>query len=251
MGKLSEAQKEAIRELRENGKTLGEIGEVFGISESAVQWVLKPDYFNEKVKEWHKNHPGYNNEKAREWRENYPSYYNEKIKKWWRVQRANLIALLGGKCANCGCEDSRILQLNHIGGEGGKDRQRYSNELRLYAAILSGKRSREDFNILCSNCNAIYEYEMGRRKVGTRYYKLRVQVIQKMGNKCVSCGLADLRVLQVNHINGCSKEERRKYRNPYYFCRDILNGTRPTDDLDLRCGNCNTLYEYETGRRTS
>lgn len=66
---------------------------------------------------------------------------------------------------------------------------------------------------------------------------------------CVNCGIDDIRVLTINHKNGDGAKERKadKYRVSR-LSRDIKNG-RTTSDLDVRCYNCNILYEYEQGRR--
>lgn len=67
-----------------------------------------------------------------------------------------------------------------------------------------------------------------------------------LGGKCACCGNDDIRVLQVNHKNGGGTQEKRHGDKMY---KAIIDGTRPIDDLDLRCANCNLLYEYERGKR--
>ncbi len=81
-----------------------------------------------------------------------------------------------------------------------------------------------------------------------RQYK-RLQVIKLLGNKCAKCGITDWRVLQINHINGGGTAEFRKRGNYYGLITGILNGNRATTDLELRCANCNILYEFERGTR--
>ena len=63
-----------------------------------------------------------------------------------------------------------------------------------------------------------------------------------LGGACVVCGNIDIRVLQINHKN-------EKDRRGYSLVMAILAGRRGKDDLDLRCANCNLIYEYEKGRR--
>lgn len=77
-------------------------------------------------------------------------------------------------------------------------------------------------------------------------YKYKSQVINKLGGKCVNCGIDDIRVLQINHLDGDGGEERLYGMNMY---KVILDGSRDTDDLDIRCANCNIIYEYERGKR--
>lgn len=83
------------------------------------------------------------------------------------------------------------------------------------------------------------------------YWGLRKELVRKLGGKCVVCGITDIRVLQVNHLNGGGKKEFRNSHNKDYttFLRDVVRGVRGIEDLDLRCANHNVLYEYEVGRR--
>lgn len=73
-----------------------------------------------------------------------------------------------------------------------------------------------------------------------RNRELRKLVIEKLGSKCVNCGERDYRVLQLNHINGGGRKDKALRT----ICREILDGKRD-GDFDLRCANCNILYEYE------
>ena len=72
-----------------------------------------------------------------------------------------VIQKLGGKCARCGETDWRVLQINHINGGGTKERARIGK--KIYTDILKGKREGE-YNMLCANCNILYEYNRGRRR---------------------------------------------------------------------------------------
>jgi len=71
-----------------------------------------------------------------------------------------------------------------------------------------------------------------------------------MGGRCVGCKISDPRVLQLNHKNGGGTKERKgEGWGGAQLVRAILHGSRAVDDLELRCANCNVLYEYEVGRR--
>ena len=66
----------------------------------------------------------------------------------------------------------------------------------------------------------------------------------------MGCGLSDYRVLQINHKNGGGSREYRALRGRIDILIDtILSGIRSSDDLELRCANCNVLFEYERGVR--
>ena len=83
--------------------------------------------------------------------------YNQRIK-------LKLLELYGGRCNHCGIIDSRVLQLDHKYGNGIEDRMSASNGRNiggtyLYTLVLSGKRSKENYQILCANCNWIKRFE--------------------------------------------------------------------------------------------
>ncbi|MDE2095668.1 MAG: hypothetical protein KGL39_00295 [Patescibacteria group bacterium] len=71
--------------------------------------------------------------------------------------RLTLITLLGGKCCRCGFDDIRALCIDHINGQGGKERKGRKNLYAYYRAILT--RNGEGCQILCANCNAIKRIE--------------------------------------------------------------------------------------------
>jgi hypothetical protein len=79
-----------------------------------------------------------------------------------RKVRASVLAYLGNKCNNkacrwlnpsgvLGCSDPQCLQIDHVRGDGSKDRARYSQN-QIYRRILSGKFDKH-YQLLCANCN--------------------------------------------------------------------------------------------------
>lgn len=77
---------------------------------------------------------------------------------------------------------------------------------------------------------------------------LKHEVIQYLGGNCVRCGNDDYRVLQLNHLNGGGCRENGE-KGSYRIRKEILMGLRK-HEFDLRCANCNIIYEYERGART-
>jgi len=78
----------------------------------------------------------------------------------WRARAAlhdEVISMLGGKCVKCGTTDSRLLTINHKNGGGRRD----GPSVQLYRAIARGKRKTDDLEVMCFNCNRLYEYERG------------------------------------------------------------------------------------------
>ena len=76
-----------------------------------------------------------------------------------------------------------------------------------------------------------------------RYWKkIRKQVIDKLGGRCINCGCDNPDALEINHINGGGNEDKRINGNGKQFYLHILNGTRKTDDLEMTCIVCNALH---------
>ena len=89
------------------------------------------------------------------------------------------------------------------------------------------------------------EYNKSREGIRQeRRWKIKLQMIERLGGRCVRCGETDPRVLEINHINGGGGKERHLAKAVL-----IVQGKRKTEDLDLRCANCNLIYEFEQGRR--
>jgi hypothetical protein len=68
-------------------------------------------------------------------------------------QRNQVLKYLGNKCKQCGFSDKRALQIDHVQGNGAKERK----ALWLYEIhkrILSGQYD-NDYQLLCANCNQI------------------------------------------------------------------------------------------------
>jgi len=146
-------------------------------------WRLEhPNYAKEKSKQWRINHP--------EWSKDYYQNHREEIKtqskKWqannherWTKIRAKankkykiklkneIHQSLGGKCANPfnlphpdWCNDSEVLQIDHVHGGGTKERSIYGRDLNYYRHILQQiKFGSKDYQLLCANCNFKKRYK--------------------------------------------------------------------------------------------
>ncbi len=86
-----------------------------------------------------------------------------------------------------------------------------------------------------------------RQRVNTRRNKLREQVLDTLGRKCVHCGYnTDVRALQIDHVNGGGSQERKKltYGIPYY--RRILESVQSNSgEYQVLCANCNVIKRME------
>ena len=73
-----------------------------------------------------------------------------------------------------------------------------------------GKRLRKDQFRYCSNkCIKDYwnknDYHLRKKKI---YWEQKINIIKELGGKCRKCGITDIRVLDINHID----RERKKGR---------------------------------------
>ncbi len=94
----------------------------------------------------------------------------------------------------------------------------------------------------CSECcEELKEYN------NRRHWEKRLKAILKLGGQCIKCGITDPRLMTINHKKG--RNYRTTVDRGHSFYTKILNGERKTDDLEIRCYNCNILYEFEQGHR--
>ena len=64
------------------------------------------------------------------------------------------------KCARCGCDDWRLLEVNHKNGGGLREHEAGRYARAFYHDIMQRRRGTEDLEILCRPCNAIHYLEM-------------------------------------------------------------------------------------------
>lgn len=81
-----------------------------------------------------------------------------------------------------------------------------------------------------------------------KYRELRLAVLDVLGNKCVKCGFADERALQLDHIEGGGNKQRKgpKFNNYRYYL-DIVEGRISLATLQLLCANCNWIKKVVNG----
>jgi len=87
---------------------------------------------------------------------------NRAYKRSWRAKlKAEVFALLGGKCAWLGCDwiDSRALQIDHKNGDGNKERANGIMGTGLLRKVL--KDGGKSYQLLCANHNWIKRVEQG------------------------------------------------------------------------------------------
>ncbi len=162
---------------------------------------------------------------------------HEKIlnnKKWVKNYRDKVrrkaIHQLGGKCNVCGSADFNILEFDHIGGGGRKDKNA-NNRIALYKSICAG---REDIQLLCGNCHVT------KTRNGKLPISKRLEAIDVLGGRCVRCENENKNVLEFDHVNNNGADDRSKYESYYTYRQalwtSIINNKR--NDIRLLCRNC-------------
>jgi len=96
------------------------------------------------------------------------------------AQRKRLIFLLemGGRCERCGFSDYRALQIDHVNGGGRLERASLpAASAAFYAKALA---NRDQYALLCANCNQIKKHEQSEY-VGVRIYDRSPPTERKKG----------------------------------------------------------------------
>jgi hypothetical protein len=67
--------------------------------------------------------------------------------------RLEALAKLGGRCVNCGIDDIRVLQIDHIAGGGMKELKKM--HYGAYHENVIAEARNNKYQLLCANCNWI------------------------------------------------------------------------------------------------
>lgn len=111
---------------------------------------------SQRVYDWiAKNRAKHNKRMAlymREYNKRNPSTYVQR-------HRIMLLDLLGMKCSKCGFSDVRALQIDHINGNGHKERLSIHG-IKFYRYYLKNiDEIKDNIQLLCANCNFIKKLE--------------------------------------------------------------------------------------------
>ena len=84
-----------------------------------------------------------------------------------RRQRNAILEALGGKCSKCGFQDKRALQIDHINGDGARERKigEYKGGFEKHV-LQSFLRGDNVYQLLCANCNWIKRFEKNETRLG-------------------------------------------------------------------------------------
>ena len=72
--------------------------------------------------------------------------------------------------------------------------------------------------------------------------RIRLDAIEVLGSVCTRCGFDDVRVLQIDHIEGGGTEHRKRVDHKLQY-RNIRDGQ--TAGYQLLCPNCHGIKSYE------
>ena len=155
---------------------------------------------SEYMKGWRERNSDRVQKYQKEWRENNSNHIKEYTKEYYDLHRDELIAkqseyarkeanrerkrvnqnrrnaavrervldIVGRKCARCGFDDVRALQLDHINGGGIQHKKQFARTTDYYEFVIES--GGVGFQTLCANCNWIKRYEndelgnIGKRK---------------------------------------------------------------------------------------
>jgi hypothetical protein len=73
--------------------------------------------------------------------------------------------------------------------------------------------------------------------------QLRTRVLAKYGDKCAKCSFDDKRALELDHIEGRGKAERRATSHDRSTW--LLEALRIDGKYQLLCANCNRIKQWE------
>lgn len=107
----------------------------------------------------------------REWCADATNRHKRGKKKRLLIKRRVFFNIAGSiypRCVRCGCNDMRLLEVNHKDGGGRQEFKRKGQG--FYLDVANGRRPTDDLEILCRPCNAIHYLE-------SRFGPLPIRVI--------------------------------------------------------------------------
>jgi transketolase len=120
------------------------------------------EYFKEKHKNYRKEHKEQLNKYSKNYHNEHKEYRNKYQKEYFRLLRIKVLKKYGSKCANPYninhgnfLNDIRCLQIDHVNGNGSKERKNIMLSLFL-KKVLADKEG--NYQLLCANCNFIKKH---------------------------------------------------------------------------------------------
>jgi len=89
-------------------------------------------------------------------------------------------------------------------------------------------------------------YNTQKHDTNKRSMERKKRVVKKYGGACSICGIKDLRVLQVHHINKDGMEHRTRLREEGLSVYTFLDQQPPQRGIVLLCANCHAVEHTTT-----
>ena len=82
-----------------------------------------------------------------------------------------------------------------------------------------------------------YDIQLNQRK--------RRELLEMMGMECVACGYSDYRALQIDHVYGGGRADR-KNKGMRSFLKHVMDKIKNgSDEYQILCANCNSIKRVE------
>lgn len=123
------------------------------------------------------------------------------------------------------------------------------HELKPTTEYYAQAKAPDGLNYWCKSCGAKYRKEYADKNRKTINEKKRVyankwktEAMTVLGNACCVCGIDDLRVLEIDHIDGGGNQHRKR-RSRESIWREIAIG-ETTSKFQLLCANCHRIKTF-------
>jgi hypothetical protein len=144
------------------------------------------------------------------------------------------LAQYGGKCVGCGETHPYRLTFDHVNDDGADERRK---GVKIYPWLIRNNFPKDIIQCLCWNCQ---QFKRPRQE-GTYFDMLHRGMVTALGGKCVTCGIDNLRLLTVDHLDGGGKQHmrtigaRRLYNEVIKHIADGKSGV-----YAAKCISCNS-----------
>ena len=90
----------------------------------------------------------------------------ELAKRWSVSLREQILAGYGAVCARCKETDKRVLEIDHMKDNGAEERRKFKrNYNKLHKSIIKRNFPKDEYQLLCKNCNWLKELERREAQV--------------------------------------------------------------------------------------
>lgn len=145
-------------------------------------------------------------------------------------------------CALCSENHVEFLALDHIKG-GGRVHRLTRGGPRQYWENFIDQRFPKGYRVLCHNCNFKHGYRskpVGDTKYSKHHQKIKSECITNYGGKCACCGVDNLDVLSIDHLNGGGTAHARELKSQgKRFGYSWLKSQGYPGGYQVLCHNCN------------